>query len=342
MSVNSGAQDAVPLLGAALIVRDEAEALPDCLASLDGVVDEVHVHDTGSVDGTPAVAERYGATVTYGAWNGDFAEARNAAVAGWRTRWVLAIDADHRYTGDPAQLRAMLTDCPADVVRIDIDNAHDELPYTHGEARIYRPDTARWLGRVHEKLVAANGLQLRTVLAPPSAITLDHIGYAEPALRMAKAVRNAELARKALDELAATGSDSGLIASTLLDLGRSLVGSGRRQEAVDTFEALRELFPGTPQWLEATDFLARLTLASGMDDVCLVLVRQLRDAGASGTYCDWLAAQALAQLGDVVTAAGLLAEVTEVVDTAGRRYDRRTLDELRILMSELSSASHRG
>src|SRR5436309_592892 len=35
--------DPRPLLAAALIVRDEAAALPDCLASLAGVVDEIHV-----------------------------------------------------------------------------------------------------------------------------------------------------------------------------------------------------------------------------------------------------------------------------------------------------------
>jgi (heptosyl)LPS beta-1,4-glucosyltransferase len=50
----------VPLLSAALIVRDEAEFIGDCLASLDGIVDEVVVVDTGSTDETPAIAQRFG------------------------------------------------------------------------------------------------------------------------------------------------------------------------------------------------------------------------------------------------------------------------------------------
>jgi hypothetical protein len=72
-----------PLLAAALIVRDEALGPAACLVSLAGVVDEIHVHDTGSVDGTPELAARFGAVVGRGGWSDDFAAARNAALAGW-------------------------------------------------------------------------------------------------------------------------------------------------------------------------------------------------------------------------------------------------------------------
>jgi hypothetical protein len=132
------------------------------------------------------------------------------------------------------------------------------------------------------------------------------------------------------------GDDRPLIARTLLDLGRSLIGAGRRQEAVNTLETLRELFPGTPEWVRGTDFLARLMLAAGMDDIGLALSEQLRRAGADPAYCDWLAAQALAQLGDVATAVRLLDGVAEVVDTSGRRPDPRALAELRDLVGRLA------
>ncbi|HEY0534934.1 MAG TPA: glycosyltransferase [Actinoplanes sp.] len=323
-------------LAAALIVRDEEADLPECLASLAGVVDATYVYDTGSADRTVETAAELGARVTRGRWDDDFAAARNAAEQGWTTEWILSVDADHRcVVPDPARLRALLAATDADVCRVEIDNAHDELPYTHNEARIYRAGRVRWLGRVHERLVTPAGSRPHAVDLPRDAIVLDHRGYADRRQRVAKSVRNADLARRTLTE--ATSSDQ--VARTMLDLGRSLVGAGLLQDAVDTFESLRQLFPRTSQWLQATDFLARVVLAAGMDDICLGLTEQLRVAGAPKPYCDWLAAQALAQLGDVATAAALLEGVAEVVDTAGRRPDPRVLVELRELVGRLVVAA---
>jgi hypothetical protein len=342
--------DSKPLLAAALIVRDEAEALPACLESLAGIVDEIHVHDTGSTDGTPDIAARFGAVVTGAPWTDDFAAARNAAQQGWTADWVLAIDADNRLVADRRRLRQLLLAAgSSDTLLVDIDNAHDETPYIHREARLYRPGRVTWQGRVHERLVRPDGADVRVGDAPRDTISLRHLGYADPAVRAAKAHRNVSLAQASVDELVALGDQGDPVqaACTLLDLGRSLVSAQRQQDAVDTFETLRELFPGTPQWLQATDFLARLTLAAGMYEVCLVLTDQLRAAGARSMYCDWLAAQALAQLGDAVGADELLGQVTQVVDTAGRRYDIRALEELRGLVGQLrqlegSAAGNRG
>ncbi|TDO40196.1 glycosyltransferase [Paractinoplanes brasiliensis] len=316
----------IPFLVASLIVRDEESEIGGCLDALEGVVDAVRVHDTGSRDRTAQIAAERGATVTRGRWQDDFAAARNEALEGWSALWVMTVDADQRYAGDPRELRRFLEACSADVVEVEVDNAHDELPYTNTAAHLHRKGAARWEGRVHERLTGT------TVAAPRSAIVLRHHGYADPEHRAAKARRNVELARLTLAE---AGDDRELIARTLLDLGRSLVGAGRQQEAADTFETLRELFPGTPEWLHGTDFLARLVLAAGLDDVCLTLTEQLRAAGARPDYCDWLAAQALAQLGELATAARLLDGVAEVVDTSGRRQDPRALAELRKLMASV-------
>ncbi len=331
----------IPFLAASLIVRDEAADLPGCLAALDGVVDEIHILDTGSADRTPQIAAELGADVTLSEWTDDFGSARNAALEGWSALWVLSVDADQRYSGNPELLRAFLADCTADVVEVDVDNAHDELAYTNTAAHLLRRGAVRWRGRVHERLVTADGRTPSVVLAPREAIVLKHHGYADPDVRKAKALRNAALARHTLDELRQAGdrADRAVVARTLLDLGRSLIGARRRQEAVDTLETLRGLFPGTPEWLQGTDFLARQVLAAGMDEVCLTLVEQMRAAGAGQPYCDWLAAQALAQLGDIAAATRLLAGVTEVVDTSGRRHDPRALEELRTLLTRLAHAA---
>jgi hypothetical protein len=332
-----------PQLAACLIVRDEAARLPDCLAGLRGVVDRVHVLDTGSVDATVRVATGLGARVRRGTWSDDFAAARTAALAGWRSEWVLSVDADNRVVADPAALRAALAGTDADVLLVDVDNEHDRLGYTHREGRLFRPGAVRWVGRVHERLVGVDR-PARVAVLPREVLYLRHDGYADPAVRAGKALRNVRLGRIEVDELIALGTraDPAVLATALLDLGRSLVAAGRRQDAVDTFETLRELFPGTREWLEATDFLARLLLGAGMDEVCVILAAQLRAVGAAPMYCDWLQAQALAQLGDPETAWRLISGVTEVVDTGGRRYHPSTLAEVRTMVGRLRAAYRAG
>ncbi|BFU47468.1 glycosyltransferase family 2 protein [Krasilnikovia sp. MM14-A1004] len=332
------------LLAAVLIVKDEAAMLPACLESLAGVVDEIHVHDTGSADGTPELAARYGATVTRGAWRDDFSAARNEARRGCTATWILAADADHRVTAEPGALRRLLTAATTDALLVEVDDAHHTGPYRQRETRLYRPDSVSWAGRVHERLVRPDGSVPDREAVPASTLRLSHLGHATYADRLRRAQRNLDLAQRDLDALTARGpaADREQIARTLLDLGRDCAAAEQRQQAVDTFELLRELFPGTPEWLQATDALARLMLAACYDKVCLVLVEQLRQAGAAPAYCDWLAAQAIAQLGDPHQAAALLAGVAEVVDTAGRRRDPAALRELKALVERLCTLAPAG
>jgi hypothetical protein len=333
------ASDSGQVLAAVLIVRNEADNVPACFASLTNLVDEIHLHDTGSTDGTAELAASLGATVTIGRWADDFAAARNAALASCTADWVLSVDADERAMADPARVRAFLADPTIDVATVDIDNASDELPYTHRAERLFRPAAARWTGRIHERLIGRNG-PLRTAAAPRSVIALGHLGYRTAGLRGPKSLRNVTLARADLDELAAQlPVDHAAVARTLLALGRSLIGAGHRQDAVDTFEMIRSMFPGTTEWVQATDFLARLVLGAGLDEVCLVLVGQLREANINDRYCDWLEAQALAQLGQADRAWDLLSGVTEVTDTAGRAYHPAALAELKSLLKQLQHSS---
>lgn len=67
-------------LSLAMIVRDEARSIVRCLRSVDAVVDEMVVVDTGSTDATVALARVAGAQVHHIDWAGDFAAARNAAL----------------------------------------------------------------------------------------------------------------------------------------------------------------------------------------------------------------------------------------------------------------------
>jgi hypothetical protein len=334
-----GSQPARPFLAASLIVRDEADNIGACLAALAGVVDEIHVHDTGSTDNTPDLARLAGATVTRGTWTGDFAAARNEALAGWTADWVLTVDADEIVVADRGTLRRFLTRTTADVIDVAIDNVTEDGVHRHGAARIHRPAAAQWQGRVHERIVGSRG-PARSQVAGPETVRIDHTGYSTEAVRRAKGLRNAEIARTALADLAHDGNaDPGVVAQTMLDLGRCLYSAQDLQGAIDAFEAARELFPGTPVWTQATDSFARLALDNGLPDVSLTLILQLRGAGVDAHYCDWLESRCLAGLGHFAAARELLAPVTEVTSLGGLRVDPAHLAAFREQLEVLAAAS---
>ncbi|MEG4810857.1 tetratricopeptide repeat protein [Microcoleus sp. F8-D3] len=76
------------------IVKNEEATLSRTLDSVKGVVDEIVVVDTGSVDRTREIARGYGARVYDFEWCDDFAAARNECLKHARGDWILVLDAD--------------------------------------------------------------------------------------------------------------------------------------------------------------------------------------------------------------------------------------------------------
>ncbi len=77
-----------------MIVKNEAQNLPRCLASAQPYVNELVVVDTGSQDKTREIAAAHGARVEQFIWCDDFAAARNYALTLVGCDWVLMLDAD--------------------------------------------------------------------------------------------------------------------------------------------------------------------------------------------------------------------------------------------------------
>ena len=60
-----------------MIVRDEEEVLERCLESIADCVDEIVIVDTGSVDRTKEIAQRFTDKIYDFQWVDDFSAARN-------------------------------------------------------------------------------------------------------------------------------------------------------------------------------------------------------------------------------------------------------------------------
>jgi len=113
-------------LSIAMIVKNESQHLPECLATLAPLRAEICVVDTGSADETIAIAEAHGCVVRHFAWGDDFAAARNASLAACSGDWIFVIDADERIAPeDHAALRTLITDARDAAYRITTRNYTD-------------------------------------------------------------------------------------------------------------------------------------------------------------------------------------------------------------------------
>lgn len=171
------------MLSLSMIVRDEAERLERCLASVQGFVDEMVLVDTGSQDGTVALARGLGATVHEIPWPGDFAPARNTAMQGLKGDWVLVLDGDEQLRPEAmAPLRALMAQ--PDVLLINLlrfELGARQSPYSSVSRLFRRHPAIRWSRPYHssvdESVAELQRLEPHWRVANCGVPALLHDGY---------------------------------------------------------------------------------------------------------------------------------------------------------------------
>lgn len=83
-----------PTISLCMIVKDEQDWIRQCIESVQSIVGEVIVVDTGSTDRTVEIAKELGAKVFFQEWESDFAKARNFSIEKAKGEWILILDAD--------------------------------------------------------------------------------------------------------------------------------------------------------------------------------------------------------------------------------------------------------
>lgn len=296
-----------PLLCAALIVRNEADMLPDCLASLQGLVDRIVVCDTGSSDDTIAVARTAGAEVITRPWQDDFGWARNevlqASADSW---WILQVDADERVIcPDPTETRRLLATDIHDSVGLEvcIENIDGEgrIAGTHAAPRLFRPDGVAYAGALHE-MPEIDGRPIET--ASMSALSIRHLGYRRDVVQgRGKADRNIVIAQRQHDE-----QHSG---ATALQLARSLRLLDRDDPAIAPLmeQVLEDPDVGLPARAHALSCLADQHLRRGEHSQAMAMAADALELVPADDEAARIHAEA-----------GLLAgRLEEVVDISARR-----------------------
>lgn len=140
-----------------MIVRDEEDVLARCLDSAAGLADEVIIVDTGSTDGTKAVAARYTDKVFDFPWADDFAAARNFSFDQASCDYCMWLDADDvlEEADRAVFLRERAGLGPGvDVVMMPYHTGFDEAgrpTFSYYRERLVKNGQGmRWKGPVHE------------------------------------------------------------------------------------------------------------------------------------------------------------------------------------------------
>ncbi|WP_239565929.1 glycosyltransferase [Paenibacillus sacheonensis] len=190
-----------------MIVRNEGRFLADCLRSAAAFVTEMIVVDTGSTDGTAAIAEAGGARVIHTAWTDDFAAVRNLSLAAASQSWILVLDADEQLiVTDAAAWQALLADTAKQGYFVQVisrvgSGAHAGT-VTDAVCRLFRRDERiRFRGLVHEEAASAIGEAFGAeAVGYAAGLEIRHEGYRDDVIaERDKFARNRRLLERALE-----------------------------------------------------------------------------------------------------------------------------------------------
>ncbi len=142
-----------------MIVKNEEGVLERCLSSVQGLVDEIIIVDTGSTDNTKLVARKFTDKIFDFKWEDDFSKARNFAFQFASSDYIMWLDADD--VVPPESLKKLINlkeeiDGSVDVYMLKYNTSFDEFNnpiFSFYRERIMKNDgTFVWNGFIHEAI----------------------------------------------------------------------------------------------------------------------------------------------------------------------------------------------
>jgi glycosyltransferase involved in cell wall biosynthesis len=195
-----------PKISACLIVNNEERNIGRCIDSLNRIVDEVIVVDTGSTDDTIRIVTEKGAQVYFYKWHDDFSAARNYSFTKAKGNWIFIVDADEyieeSFTRDHI-MEVLDNSKKFDAVRtrtININEDTSEVQMVLPHIRFIKNHCGiHFVNPIHEELKKGNTTSIKTYEWLDFYVV--HTGYSsETVLRKNKLERNSRILKNAIQK----------------------------------------------------------------------------------------------------------------------------------------------
>ena len=192
-----------PVLSLCMIVKNETENLPRCLASAQPYVDEIVVIDTGSQDGTPEIAIQFGAKVEYFEWCDDFAAARNYSLSQASGDWILVLDADEELVVNSENFLEKINGEPEflmfSLIRTEANDQEGMTPLH--TIRLFRnlPEI-HYVNRFHEQLIYQGEVISEQLVGQLESLKILHYGYLKEQVQQKNINRNIPILERTRQE----------------------------------------------------------------------------------------------------------------------------------------------
>lgn len=140
-----------PSISLCMIVKNEERCLERCLKSVQNIVSEIIIVDTGSTDRTVEIAQQFTDKIYTFEWINDFAAARNFAIEHASGDYILQLDADEYLCEGTENLQGEL-DKSYYFLRIRNEVGQGRAQ-THLFVRLFRNQPSmRYEGKLHEQI----------------------------------------------------------------------------------------------------------------------------------------------------------------------------------------------
>ena len=154
-------------ISAVIITKNEERNILRCLNSVQDVVDEIIVVDSGSTDSTADICEQFGVKCVQQEWLG-YSEQKNFANSLASNDWILSIDADEELSDE---LKHSVLKYKSKHVSPDLVFSMNRLTsfcghwirhcgwYPDRKIRIWNRKVGKWQGEIHETLEFSSDVQ---------------------------------------------------------------------------------------------------------------------------------------------------------------------------------------